>query len=301
MLRTTVLLVFLFPAALAAQLPKTGDVWLFDYKYTLLSRGYAYAIGAGSNISQNAGYDNQPAFAPSGQYLLYSSDRGDGQTDIYRYDIHEAKTEVFSSQKNTSEYSPTFVPGNKYVSTVTVEKDSAQRLWLYHKETKTKEVVLPKKFGVGYHAWFDERTVFLFLLTEPFTLVMGDIKTGQVKTVADSIGRSMSAYKTNSYPTMLFTVQQSDSSFVIKAANAAGLIDPRFTPIPCLKGSQDFAIDKEGNILMAKGSKIYSWKVGKSTSWEEAMDLTFSGVKNITRLAFDKQGKRLAVVDNKPE
>lgn len=297
--RFFVLLCLTAPLLAGAQLPKGTDIWLFEYKYQPVNRGYV--IGAGEKITNNPGYDNQPAFSPGGDYILYSSDTGNGQTDIYRYDIRKKTTQLWFNQPKTSEYSPTFVPGNKFISTVTVEQDSSQRIWMYNKATKERQVVLPKKFGVGYHTWFDERTLFMFLLTEPFTLVMGDPKTGQVKTVADSIGRSMAPYRLPTHPVVLFTQQKSDSNYVIKAVNPAGVIDNRFTPIDCVKGSQDFAVDKMGNIFMAKGSKLYVWYVDKSSEWREVMDLSFAGVKNITRIAFDKNGTRLAVVENKPE
>lgn len=286
-----------FPLLIQAQLPKGTDVWLFDCHYDNKTRGYA--VGAGSDISQNPGYDNQPAFSPSGDYLLYTSDRGDGQTDIYKYDFRQKKNDVYLDTKKTSEYSPTFVPGNKYVSTVRVEADSAQRLWKINKASKNESLVLPKVFGVGYHCWYDDNTVFLFVLSTPVSIKVADVSAGSAKVVADSVGRCMQVLRTPRYKYMLFTEEQADGNFLIKAANSAGVVVKEFTPIPALAGSQDFVVDANGNLLMAKGSKLYIWNVAEGKEWRETADLSFAGIKSITRLALDKDGKHIALVDNK--
>jgi len=290
----TIALLF-FSTTVFAQAPKT-DIWMFNYKFN----GKAYTIGEGLDISQNPGYDNQPAFSPGGDYILYSSDRGDGQTDIYKYVIRDKKNEAFEKSSGTSEYSPTFMNGNKYISTVMVEKDSTQRLWKFHKDSKLPSVVLPKTDSIGYHCWLGDETVFLFVLTQPFTLQMAEVRTGQTKTVADSIGRSMHTFRNETgRQILLYTVFDSKGKLWIRAANMAGIDIPDFKPIPAVEGSQDFSVDKHGNLFMAKGAKIYRWQPGKSSEWTETFDLAFAGLKNITRLTFSPQGGRMAVVENK--
>ena len=39
------------------------------------------------NITRSPGYDNQPSFTPDGAAILFTSNRGGTQTDIYRYDV----------------------------------------------------------------------------------------------------------------------------------------------------------------------------------------------------------------------
>src|SRR2546427_268317 len=45
------------------------------------------SIGQPVNITNSPGYDNQPSFTPDGQQILFTSNRGGTQTDIFRYDI----------------------------------------------------------------------------------------------------------------------------------------------------------------------------------------------------------------------
>lgn len=285
----------LLGSTVMAQLPSNTDVWVFDLSYSNSAK--VYTAGVGTNISSNPGYDNQPMFSPAGDYLLYSSDRGKGQTDIYRYDFYSRQNELFKETTN-SEFSPTFVPGNKYISSVVVEADSSQHLWRFHKATKEGKQLLPKVDKIGYHCWLDERTVFLFMLGDPFTLVMADVKSNQTKRVAGNIGRSMATYRSPKKKYLLFTQIGTDGKMMIKGTNTGGVVDKEFEPIPVLEGSQDFIVDHIGNILMAKGSKLYGWTIGESKAWREMADFSHAGLKNITRLSISKGGERIAVVEN---
>ena len=105
-------------------LPQGTDVWLFNYTYD----AGKHNIIAGRNISNNNGYDSQPSFSENGSYLLWSSERDNGQTEIYRYSV-DGKVINRITQTPVSEYSPTYMYGNKYISAVVVERDSTQRLW----------------------------------------------------------------------------------------------------------------------------------------------------------------------------
>lgn len=282
-----------------AQLPGNTDIWVFEMTYNNSSK--TYTAGAGTNISNNPGYDNQPMFSPGGDYLLYSSDHGKGQTDIYRYYFDSKTSEPFK-ETAVSEFSPTFVPGSKYVSAVVVEADSSQHLWRYNKSSKDAKRLIEKVDKIGYHTWLDERTVFLFILGDPFTLLMADVKTGQTKRVAGKIGRSMMPYRDAKRKMLLFT-QAIDTTgkFVIRATNTSGVVDKEFKPIPLLEGSQDFTADNFGNLLMAKGAKLYAWRMGESKEWRVVADFSHAGLKNITRLSISKTGNRIAVVENTGE
>ncbi|HTF05107.1 MAG TPA: hypothetical protein VK826_13860 [Bacteroidia bacterium] len=274
-------------------LPSGTDVWLFTYEF----RAGTYSIIAGTNISNHKGYDSQPSFSESGGYMLWTSERDSGQTEIYRYDV-QGKVSTRITQTAVSEYSPTYMFGGKYISAVVVEKDSSQRLWKYHKSTAKSKILLPKVYGVGYHCWFDENTVFLFQLTDPVTLVQSDIRAGTSKIVTSNIGRCMSTYKTVKQKILLYTQRDAQDKMWIKAVDGLGVKMPDFTPIPCLEGSEDFAVDKRGYLMMGAGSKLYSWKIGESTEWILVADLSGFDIKSITRIAISPDGSRIALVDN---
>ena len=51
----------------------------------------ALKVGVPANLTRRDGYDNQAAFALSSRELFYTSNRGDEQTDIYRYDFNTGR------------------------------------------------------------------------------------------------------------------------------------------------------------------------------------------------------------------
>ncbi len=274
-------------------LPGGTDVWLFNYTF----QSGNYEIVSGQNISNHKGYDSQPSFSENGGYMLWTSERDSGQTDIYRYDV-VGKTSTRLTQTTVSEYSPTYMFGGKYISAVVVEQDSSQRLWQYHKTSAKSKLLVPKVYGVGYHCWFDERTVFLFQLTEPVTLVLCDVRSGATRIITSNIGRSMSAFKTVKHKLMLYTQRDDAGKLWIKAVDKLGMKAEDFTPIPCVENSEDFTVDKRGYILMGSGSKLFSWKINESTEWRMVADLAGFSIKNISRIAVSPDGFHLALVDN---
>src|SRR5690349_18552752 len=77
----------------------------------------ASGITTWMNISNNAGYDNQPSFLPDSSAILFSSNRDGKQMDIYRYDI-ASKTVKQLTNTPDGEYSPTVTPDGKTFSVI---------------------------------------------------------------------------------------------------------------------------------------------------------------------------------------
>ena len=274
-------------------LPQGTDVWMFRYYYEMGS----YKILSGFNLSNHDGYDSQPFFSENGSYMLWTSERDSGQTEIYRYDL-TGKSSTRLTQTGVSEYSPTYMEGGRFISCVVVEADSTQRLWKYNKTNMKSEVILPKVTGVGYHTWYDAQTVFVFQLTKPFSLLMCDTKTQVTRTVATDIGRCMSIYKTPKRKLFLYVQIDAEGKKWIKALDTNGQPAPEWTAVPCLEGSEDYAVDKRGILLMCSGSKMYSWKIGTDTSWQLNADFSGYNVNNISRIAVSPDGTHLALVNN---
>jgi WD40-like Beta Propeller Repeat len=281
-----------FSLPLFAQLPES-DVWIFTFDYF----SGTYTFVAGKNISNQKGYDNQPAFSENGSYMLWTSQRDSNQTDIYRYDV-DRNASMRITQTAYSEYSPTFMPGNKNYSSVVVEKDSVQRLWKINKTTGDRKLVLPKVYQVGYHCWFDERTVFLFQVTEPSRLLIADVRSGANRTCVNSVGRCMQIYKSVKQKMLLYVNEQDTAQHYIMALDGKGNKVTEFKPIPMLKDVQDFIVDHDGNLIAGKGSKLYKWKIGISTGWEQFADLASYGITKITRLSMSPDNSHIALVDN---
>lgn len=242
------------------------------------------------NITNRAGYDNQPFFHPNGKYLLYTSSQNQ-QTDIYSYDL-STKTTSQITQTPESEYSPTVMPGGNFFSTIRVENDSKQRLWKFPIDGGTPALVLEKVAPVGYHAWANQNTVFLFVLGDPATLQVADTNTGTAKTVVGNIGRSI--HKIPGKDAISFVHKLSQEPWFITSISIQNReIDYLTKTLP---GSEDYAWTPDGRIVMGNNSKLFEFVPGKTKSWQEVADFSSVGIKNITRISVSTKGDRIVFV-----
>lgn len=269
-----------------AQIPTGTDIWVVDMN----SKNGAFNFSNPVNITHKEGYDNQPAFSPDGKYILYSAIHEGTQADIYRYDI---QSKITSQLTNTleSEFSPTFMPGGKRISSVLVEQDSAQRLWSFSLDGKDPQVIMSNVDSIGYHAWINADSLVMFILTKPFSLQATNIKRQAPKVIATNIGRAIQKRKGS----VLFT-QEIDSVKWIHSVDNKNNISK---VISCIKGSEDFVLINDNTLLMASGSKLFKFEENRDKQWVEIADLNNSGITRITRIAISPDQKRIAVVDNK--
>ena len=280
-----------------AQLPNT-DVWLLDIK----EKNGVFIFTNPVNATNREGYDNQPEFSPDSKYILYSSVHEDKQADIYKYDI-ASKTVSRVTNSPESEYSPTFMPGGKRISSVLVEKDSAQRLWCFSLDGKDPQLVTSNVDSVGYHCWINKDSVVLFILTNPFTLQSVNIKEQRPVIIASNIGRSIHEQKESvlftqedRVPPSALAVGQDSVKRWVCSVDGKGKISRL---VVCPKGSEDFALLKDGTIMTANINKLLKFEPNKDKDWKEIADLSSFGITKITRIAISPDQKKIAVVDNK--
>ena len=255
--------------------------------------GIRLAVGAPVNISQNADYDNQPAFLPDGSGILFSSKRDGTQNDIFRYDLKSRQvTQVTKTPE--SEYSPLVTPDKKTFSVIRVEADKTQRLWRFNLDGSNPQLVLDKVKPVGYHAWIDATHLALFILgdaTSANTLQLADTTTGEASVIESSIGRSL-----------LVRPGRGTVSFVHKPQGGAWIVkelDPKTRAtsvlVPTPERSEDCAWLPDGRLVMAQGTKLLTWRAGDE-KWTEGADLSAAGLTQITRLAVSPDGRWMALV-----
>jgi hypothetical protein len=277
-----------------SQLPDT-DIWLLDMK----RKDTVWTLNSPVNITSRPGYDNQPAFSPENTYVLYSSIREDGQSDIYKYDLKTKSISAFCKTPE-SEYSPTFTPDRMFVSTVRVEKDSSQRLWKFPVGGGEPVLVMKEVDSIGYHCWLHPDTLVLFVLTQPFTLQLVNTKAQKTTVIADSIGKSLARFRFMKTAGALFIRSVKGKNVVcfttlrLFARNKYEVNEVAALP----EGSEYFAF-YYNNLFCAKGGKIYRYEIMKDTSWNLVADLAPYGLSNITRIAISPDGSRMAVVNTK--
>ena len=269
-----------------AQVPAT-DIFLAP----LVGSGDSLRVGEARQITHQPGYDNQPAFLPDSSGLLYTSIRDDGQADTYRYDLASGETTQVTETAE-SEYSPTPMPDGQRFSVVQVEPDSTQRLWAFPLAGGKPELLLPSIRGIGYHAWGDSVTLGLFVLGEPPTLQIADLRADTAKTVAFNIGRSL--HKIPGEAAISFVQKTSDSIWVIvKYDLQTGVQTPL---VPTLAGSEYYCWTPDGMLLMGKGSELLAVRPGEKKAWKPIADFAGMGMTSITRLAVSPDNRWLAFV-----
>jgi len=271
-----------------AQGPPGTDIFLAD----LHERDGKIEIGAPVNVTHRPGYDNQPFFTPDGRSFLYTS-VADGQADIWRYDIAAGRSVQLTKTTPESEYSATPLPDGSGFSVVRVEADSTQRLWRFDWDGGHPALILATVKPVGYHAWGDASTVALFILGQPATLQIADLRTGTATPVARDIGRGVQRIP-GRRPAISFVQKSADSVWSVTEIDLATReVRPLVRTLP---GVDQYAWTPTGVLLTAKGAKLYQWRPGRGSDWEEVADLTALGITSITRLAVSRQGDRLALV-----
>jgi len=272
---------------LQAAAPPDTDIWLAS----LTLRGTP-AVTKAENITHSPGYDNQPSFTPDGTAVLFTSNRGGSQTDIYRYEIASGATTRVTSTPE-SEYSPTVTPDGAHISVIRVEADGTQRLWRFTLDGRQPELVLERVKPVGYHAWIDDHTLALFVLGPPATLQLADTRSGNAEVVARGINRSLQTIPRAG--TVSYVEKDEDGSLAIRE------LDPKTksttTLVAAVSGAKeaDLAWTPDGVLLMAEKDVLYKW-TRTAASWTRVADLAALGMHGVTRIAVSPKGDRLAVV-----
>ena len=264
---------------------QTGsEIYLFD----LISVDDKYAIANPVNISDNPGYDNQPSFMKNGRQILFSSTRN-GQQDICLYHIKSRK-KIWMTDTKGSEYSPLQIGTSNAFSAIRLDPDGTQLLYKYSMYSG-KPKVLVKDLKIGYHCWIDRKELITFVLGDPQTLQLNNIKSDKNQIMDYTIGR-----------TILKMPKSNRVAYISKKEKQwrINTIDPKSGEIEimihALKGSEDFAVTYSGAIIMGEGSELYNFDPYNHTDWVKIGDVSDFGLGGITRIAVSPKGDRITIV-----
>ena len=270
------------------QAPPDTDIFLVD----LTPKSHPLVVGKPVNITQRKGYDNQPSFTPNGKSLLYTALQEDGQTDIYRYDIQQKSTTRLT-QTPESEYSPIVTPDTAYFSVIRVERASKQRLWKFPiAGSDAPTLILENVKPVGYHCWLTADSLALFILGKPNSLQLARVSTGDTARIEGSIGRSL--HKIPGKNALSFIHKRTPTDWEINQLDLTTYLTTRIAP--ALNGSEDFVWTPDGLLLMCQGAGLYQFNPTSDLRWTQLADFSSLGIRQLTRLAIDREGKRLALV-----
>ncbi len=284
-LRLSIMLLIATAFPVCAQLPET-DLVLFNLS---VNKQQQAVVSQSLQITNRAGYDNQPSFSADEQSLYYVSVREDKQADVYVYTFKSKKT-LALTHSSESEYSPTPNADGTMLNAVVVEKDSAQRIHYITCKDGTHAKTLAFD-SVGYFTFLNRDTLAYYKLTEPHSLRYHVISSGEDKFLAYQPVRGFKAINRH---TLVFG--QKDSTQVTFYTYDFFLHKTQvYCRYPSLQ--EDVIWHAQLGLLKAEGSQILRYDVSQA-KWQLYVDLKTYGIKKITRFLIDQRCKRLIVVNN---
>lgn len=261
------------------------DVFLFDLN---INNGMI-ELSNKINISDNEGYDNQPSFLDDNT-ILYAGTRN-GQTDITKYNIRY-DSKIWVNHTDGSEYSPLKIPGQNAVSSIRLEKDGAQKLYKYSLRNGESEVLI-EEIIIGYHVWTDDNTLFSSVLEDGgLSLYSSSIKEMKHSQIQKNIGRSL--HKIPNSERISYISKEDENLWEIKSLDLkTGKIGSIMGTLP---KTEDMCWLPDGSMLMGVDNILYKFKPEVDVDWIEVASLEEYGISNITRLAVNTSGTKIAFV-----
>ncbi len=287
MIMRSITLLFLLVSARAFS-QVGSEIYLFDIAK---SPSGTLTLSNPKNISQHVGYDNQPYFEGKANKIYYSSFNAEGRSDIKVYDVKKKSSTAFTST-NEREYSPTLTPDRKFISCIIQRDNGAQDLGKYPIKGGAPTVLIDNLI-VGYHAWVDSDRVIIFVLGEPNSLQLYNVKTKEAKIITQKIGRSL--HKIPGENAMSFVQKNAENDWqVMRWDIATGVTTSICTTLP---GREDYTWTPDKKIIMSDGTGFFILDPALNKTWT-ALEVK-SGqevLKGVTRLSINQKGTQLAVV-----
>jgi dipeptidyl aminopeptidase/acylaminoacyl peptidase len=283
---------FLLSLTLFLSLQVVGQVPDTDiFLSTVSNDSGKITFSAPVNLTRRKGYDNQPSFTPDGKkFYFVSVNKDTTQSDIYLCDLKERRVSRVTNSV-TSEYSPMLTPDGKGISVVRVDPDSSQRFYVLPLDEPRVSIHVDNSDSIGYYAWTNDSVIAMFVLEgKKNSLQLLNIRSGERRRIAPEIGRCL---KTDSDRRQLYFTDKSDDSLVVIMSMDL-LTGEKRKVIPCISGSEDFEVMKDGSLLQGSSARLYQATPG-STTWTQVADFS-SSVKDFYRIAIDPTGRLLALV-----
>ncbi len=261
-----------------------ANILLFD----IVQHRDSLTLTNGKDISQNTGYNNQPAFIDENR-LLYARNQN-GQTDVALYDLTSKNTSIIHPTIIGSEYSPKSIPGTDHISAVRLDTNGLQRLYDY--SLKDSTTVKISQLKIGYYDFYDQKRILATVLTPmAMDLYFINLKTEKDSLLLKNVGRSIQ--KIPGTRSLSYTLINEEQQLDLYLLDFKTLESYFVCTLPI--GIEDYTWLNQNQIILGSRSKLFIYDLLISNEWEEIADLSKMGIKNVTRLAVSPSGKKLAL------
>ncbi|MBL6447084.1 hypothetical protein JMN32_12250 [Fulvivirga sp. 29W222] len=263
------------------------EIYVFDLSHD----GTDYSISDPFNVTyQNVGYDNQPHFLSDGS-MYYVSTRN-SQTDIAQVEFQEYSWSWLTWTEGGSEYSPTPIPNSQDFSYIRLDTNGLQLLYRHFQDTQESQVLI-KDLKIGYHCWFDENILAVFVLGEPPTLQICNLAKDECSPKHSNIGRSLHRIPNTS---SISFISKEQAPWQIKSFEPVAGTTRKI--INVVNGSEDMCWAPDGTMFMGSDSTLYKFHAAFDRDWVKVADLSEFGLSGITRLTINPDGNQIAIVVN---
>ena len=264
---------------------KASEIYLFDLVLTETS----YELNNPINISNNPGYDNQPAFTLDGESILFTSFR-DNQADIALYDI-SLNYRKWLTETPENEISPLPYPDKKKWFTA-AKSDSLgdQKVFQYSYKPKTPKPLLTEN-EIIYYDWYDRYNMICFIAGDVDALYIKNFKYDILYPIQQKVGRSFQRIPGTDLIGFINYDHEVPEIYSIqpKTNKMTYIVD-------ALEGSEDLAFTNNGTIFMAKGNQVFKFRPEQDKDWIPVIINSETEFKGITRIAISPDGNKLALV-----
>jgi len=270
----------------------SSDIYLMDLKN--LSSNPSISNVRYLTDFNKGGYNNQAMFFSFNELYVSSQILPDTLTDIYKLNLTNESISQVTNSPSISEYSPTPCPDKTNFTTVRIEQDRVtQTLWQYPLNQATLGIRLfPKLNNIGYHAWINDEEIALFLVGEPHTLAVGNLKTGKIETIVDKVGRCIKKIDDH---TFCFVHKINPTVWTIKRYDTSAKAMTIVTELPA--DVEDFEILIDGSILIGDRHLLKKTNPIQGQEWKIIADFSALGINHIVRPQVIRD--RLIFVNNK--
>jgi len=156
---------------------------------------------------------------------------------------------------------------------------------------KKQAHVIVENLKIGYHTWYDKKTMVSFVLGKPATLQVSNLKKKTNTIIAKNIGRSLHKIP---HSNLISYISYTEDSPKIYAINPFSK-ETKFITI-ALVDSQDMAWTPNGTIIMGKDDILYKFTPKIDTNWIVFASLKQFNLTGITRIAISPKNNKIAIV-----
>lgn len=283
----------LFAVASHAQI-LTTEVWVGR-----LDMRDGFAISELRNVSSDPGYDNQPAFFPDGEKMVYTSQitsLADTGLGLHAF-LVDLGTGARTPLPEARGFSPTPTADGRNLMML-----REGRVWLHGLDGKELRALTETK-DAGYYARFDDRTYVLFMNDKDRRIVIYDAQAKSLDTMA--VGANTAPYRIPGQNAVTFVAEEPFP----RPENAGDVARTLFlrkldlktrqvttlSTIPFKTGGQHVWTSR-GTILLASGPTIYEWSPARSEEWKPVYRAEHPDLPGLSRIALSPKGDWIALV-----